>query len=372
MSDESEKDKPADGTVILSGGPPKLQPHAPAASAPSEEEGVPSPPVIKPREGTPAAPPSPPGSSAAATAPTPPATPQQPAPAKTPAPQQPAPPSAPSAPASSAPPSAGDDDEGDVTQVLSRSELPRESTVILAAPPPDLSTRKPATPAPPSPPPAAAAPPPNPAPAKASPPVEPVAAASRPPAAASKPVAAEPVVQPKTTPPRSTPDIEVASADDATRTIVMRSPDADTVHWDEPHSAWLSLERILPADHAGVVRIDKKVATVGRALDSDVRLFSASASRQHARIEQQSGAWILVPIEGRRVLVDDETVDGQIELQSGMRIAFGDDELVVADQEDPDEIEPEGRSGIRPELVALGMVATGLMLYAALRLLGYL
>jgi predicted component of type VI protein secretion system len=167
-------------------------------------------------------------------------------------------------------------------------------------------------------------------------------------------------------------DADAASADDTTRTIVMRSPDADTVHWDEPHAAWMSLERVLPADEAGLTRIEKEVATVGRAIDSDVRLFSASASRQHARIEQKNGAWVLVPIEGRRVIVDGETLDGEVELQAGMRLVFGDDELVVADQEEPDESEAEARFGIRPELVVLATAATGAALYACLRMLGYL
>ncbi|HEY2773692.1 MAG TPA: FHA domain-containing protein [Candidatus Binatia bacterium] len=74
------------------------------------------------------------------------------------------------------------------------------------------------------------------------------------------------------------------------------------------------------------------MSIIGRALECDLRLFSSSASRQHAKIEKRNEGWVLVPIEGRRVMVDGEFIDAEVLLQPQMRLSLGDDELVVVDQ----------------------------------------
>src|SRR6185369_4459464 len=295
MTDEPEKDSPDDGTVILTDAPPKLRPGeaqrpAPAAPVPAQES--------------------------------------------------------PTAPVAT---HADEDEDGDVTQVLPRGKPPHESTVQIEAPPPTLPSRSDATTAVPEGPPAAlstsrpaasppaAKPPASPTtsstpaaapspPAKAPEAREPARAATpgseparvtepakpSPPAAAPPKPAASAAAQPpaggtKAAPPKPAATGRIATADDTdrTRVVSLRSTDASTVRWeDRSERPWISLEHVLPPDFAGVERLDKEVAIVGRSLECDVRLYSASASRQHARIEQREDGWYLAPIEGRRVMVD--------------------------------------------------------------------
>jgi pSer/pThr/pTyr-binding forkhead associated (FHA) protein len=153
--------------------------------------------------------------------------------------------------------------------------------------------------------------------------------------------------------------------------VSLRSTDASTVRWeDRSERPWISLEHVLPPDFAGVERLDKEVAIVGRSLECDVRLYSASASRQHARIEQREDGWYLAPIEGRRVMVDGQIVEDEIELQTGMRLSFGDDELLVVDQEDPQPREDSRKT--RWQVVVPVVLAGAASLLVLLWLLGML
>lgn len=144
------------------------------------------------------------------------------------------------------------------------------------------------------------------------------------------------------------------------------------MNWSAPEPAWISLEHVIPSDHAGVHRLDKKVSSIGRALECDLRLYSASASRQHASIEQRENDWVLVPMEGRRVLVDGELIDAEVVLEPGMRLGLGDDELVVLDQEEPTAVEDEPKPILRAGVIALVTIGSGVALYLVLSILGFL
>ena len=324
---DKEKEPTGDGTVIFTEGPPSLRRDpAPPATPPAQDK----PPATPPAEQKPSAPPA---------------------------------------------PSASDEDEGDVTQVLPRNKPPHESTVMLEVPPPTLAPQKPAAPAsqadstaaqavpPPSIPaspvakPATQPAPPAAPPAPPAAPPKPSAPAS-PPASASSSSTAPPSVGGHDTPP-SRPDIT-----DRTRIVPPRSTDATTVNWDAPRERpWITLEHVLPAEYAGTQEIDKEVVVLGRALECEVRLFSASASRQHARIEQRPDGWYLIPMEGKRVIVDGRILDGEVMLEAGMRLGLGDDEIVVVDQEEPQPYEES--QGVRWQVaipVALGTAASLLVL----------
>jgi len=135
---------------------------------------------------------------------------------------------------------------------------------------------------------------------------------------------------------------------------------------------WISLEHLLPEEHASTDRIDSKVATIGRALECEVRLHSASASRRHAQIELRDDGWVLVPMEGRKVLVDDTPLDGELLLENGMRLSFGDDVIVVADQSDSQGDGAAASAGVRWQIVVPAAIGGGIVLFLVLRTLGLL
>ena len=68
--------------------------------------------------------------------------------------------------------------------------------------------------------------------------------------------------------------------------------------------------------------------SLGRAEQNDVRLYTASASREHAEIRgDESGDWVLTPVPGKSVLVDGDAITEPIVLEVGMNIVMGGDHL---------------------------------------------
>ncbi len=91
------------------------------------------------------------------------------------------------------------------------------------------------------------------------------------------------------------------------------------------------LERIEPSLGRGErLRLDATHwrVSLGRAEDSDIRLYTVSASRDHALIAgSESGDWVLTPATGRSVLIDGEPVAEPVVLEVGMNLILGQDHL---------------------------------------------
>jgi hypothetical protein len=91
------------------------------------------------------------------------------------------------------------------------------------------------------------------------------------------------------------------------------------------------LERLEPSLGRGErLRLDgaHSRVTLGRAEQSDIRLYTASASREHAVIEGSAdGEWVLTPIEGKRVLIDGAPTEEAVVLETGMNLILGADHL---------------------------------------------
>jgi hypothetical protein len=91
------------------------------------------------------------------------------------------------------------------------------------------------------------------------------------------------------------------------------------------------LERIEPSLGRGErLRLDAAQwkVSLGRAEESDIRLYTASASREHASIAgNEQGEWVLYPIPEKSVRIDGEDVTEPIVLEGGMNILLGQDQL---------------------------------------------
>ena len=93
----------------------------------------------------------------------------------------------------------------------------------------------------------------------------------------------------------------------------------------------LLLERIEPSLGRGErLRLDATHwnVSLGRAEESYVRLYTASASRDHATIAgNEKGEWVLTPAPNKSVLIDGESISEDIVLEVGTNIVLGQDHL---------------------------------------------
>src|SRR6185369_1042549 len=97
---------------------------------------------------------------------------------------------------------------------------------------------------------------------------------------------------------------------------------------DWPH---VTLNRLAPAGHAGSVALSGSAHLLGRGPTCDIRLYSPTASREHARLTARSGTWYLAPCEDKEVLANGAVVQGEIRLEHQMHLQLGRDELLVID-----------------------------------------
>jgi hypothetical protein len=97
------------------------------------------------------------------------------------------------------------------------------------------------------------------------------------------------------------------------------------------------LERIEPSLGRGerlLLDASKRKLSVGRAESNDVRLYTASASREHAVIAgNDDSEWVLTPSAGKSVMIDGEITTEPVVLEVGLNIILGQDHLrcVAAD-----------------------------------------
>jgi len=91
------------------------------------------------------------------------------------------------------------------------------------------------------------------------------------------------------------------------------------------------LERIEPSIGRGErLRLDATRSRVrlGRAEENDIRLYTASASREHATIAADGhGQWQLTPGPGKSVAIDGEETSEAVLLELGMNVVLGQDHL---------------------------------------------
>lgn len=136
------------------------------------------------------------------------------------------------------------------------------------------------------------------------------------------------------------------------------------------------LVRMAPSQREGEripLETAKGAYRVGRSVDCDIRLFSPTASREHAQLRRdECGRWLLERSPGREVLADGEPIEGSCELCEGLSLVMGSDRLVcrspAADEARLASPEPAAASTLGPvwalgALAALAMVLTVFILW---------
>lgn len=179
------------------------------------------------------------------------------------------------------------------------------------------------------------------------PPPDPVPTPPTPPASAEaeETVVAEPEPEPEPVSapaPAPAPESPVEPAEsalpleevDSTETLLdLAPPEAAPSQPIAPSSSLhpLLLERIEPSLGRGErLRLDAAhwKVSLGRAETNEVRLYTASASREHAVIAgNEAGEWVLTPTEGKTVLIDGDETDEPVVLEVGMNLVLGSDHL---------------------------------------------
>jgi hypothetical protein len=197
-----------------------------------------------------------------------------------------------------------------------------EHTHIGAAPPPKLRTPEP----PPSPTPVAPAPPS----------AEHTHVGTQQPPRLQRPPAQAPPLQASPPPPRAVPPPApvVTPSPAAVRPSVPDEEDeGKTVFVQRPtHTASATLQRVQPPGRNEVIGLDRSNYVMGRAHTCEIRLYSPTASREHARLSNRDGKWYVEPMANRTVLANGVGVKGALRVTHKMRLQFGGDELLFMDE----------------------------------------
>jgi hypothetical protein len=132
------------------------------------------------------------------------------------------------------------------------------------------------------------------------------------------------------------------------------------------------LQRMQPPGRSDIVTLDRTHYLMGRLPSCDLRLYSQTASREHAQLTARAGRWYLTPVSGKVVLVNGSQVKEEIPLTHKMRLQLGGDELVFLDESGVTALADVPRVGTglgnnRWLLVVIGALAlaAGLWLWAA-------
>jgi hypothetical protein len=119
------------------------------------------------------------------------------------------------------------------------------------------------------------------------------------------------------------------------------------------------LQRVQPPGRSGSVALDRAQFLLGRLESSDIRLYTATASREHARVANRGGSWFLQPLRSP-VIVNGVAVKEEIKLVHKMHLRLGEDELVFIDDsvaESPEVAAADAASGPGRLLVVLAVLA---------------
>jgi len=105
------------------------------------------------------------------------------------------------------------------------------------------------------------------------------------------------------------------------------------------------LQRMQPPGRSDIINLDRTHYLMGRLPSCDLRLYSQTASREHAQLTVRDGHWFLTPVEGKAVLVNGTQVKEEVPLIHKMRLRLGGDELVFLDESGATSIEEAPRGG---------------------------
>jgi FHA domain len=122
------------------------------------------------------------------------------------------------------------------------------------------------------------------------------------------------------------------------------------------------LLRIQPPGRKDLILLDRSSYTIGRSHTCDIRLYSPSAHREHARLFRREGGWWVVPLESKAVVVNDENINAEVALAHEMRLEFGGDELLFLDES---LAPPRAEAGVSPPAAIRLIRAAGLVVLVA-------
>lgn len=128
------------------------------------------------------------------------------------------------------------------------------------------------------------------------------------------------------------------------------------------------LQRMQPPGRSDVVTLDRTHYLMGRLPSCDLRLYSQTASREHAQLTARDGRWYLTPVTGKVVLVNGTQVKEEVPLTHKMRLQLGGDELLFLDESRATAVEDAPRAGAgivgqRWWLAVIGLVALATLLW---------
>ncbi|MBI3786497.1 MAG: FHA domain-containing protein [Deltaproteobacteria bacterium] len=134
-----------------------------------------------------------------------------------------------------------------------------------------------------------------------------------------KPTSHEPPATPEPQAPRLESTAEAADDDEA------------TVFEARPRSSF-RLQRVQPPGHSEIIVLDRTSYVAGRMPACEIRLYTPSASREHARFNNVGGAWEVEAIGDRVVLVNGTPIHAATRLSHQSVVKLGGDEVVFLDE----------------------------------------
>ncbi len=155
---------------------------------------------------------------------------------------------------------------------------------------------------------------------------------ARPPPSPQPPSRPEAPAAPARPMPSSSAAVDADPTEVAAPTVLEApSTGSQTARVERRAPAPLALERIEPSLGRGeriALEPERSRIRIGRAESNELRLYTASASREHAVISADaSGAWVVTPVPGRSLLVDGDEENESVPLEVGMNLVFGADHL---------------------------------------------
>jgi pSer/pThr/pTyr-binding forkhead associated (FHA) protein len=136
---------------------------------------------------------------------------------------------------------------------------------------------------------------------------------------------------------------EEKAVPDVSRTVGATSDaqDATVLVSSSPAAQAAQLERVAPKDKRGTIELSRSTYVFGRSRSSDIPLFTATSSREHARLVRQGGRWAIEPLAHKTVVAGGVRVTrGTVQLTHKMRLKMGEDEFLFLDESAPPS-EPE-------------------------------
>ncbi|MCC6764929.1 MAG: FHA domain-containing protein [Deltaproteobacteria bacterium] len=170
---------------------------------------------------------------------------------------------------------------------------------------------------------------------------------------------APPPMAPRPAAPASPPPAAPAAGGDfAERTILLSD-------LQPQGAAPARLQRMQPPGRSDIVTLDRTHYLMGRLPSCDLRLYSQTASREHAQLTARDGRWYLTPVTGKVVLVNGTQVKEEVPLTHKMRLQLGGDELLFLDESGAPAVQEGPAAGAVPGADRWLVIAIGLLVLAA-------